>query len=87
MAGGLEVLEGVLVLGLLTAPDVPAGQAHPQGWPAVATGDALLAYLGGWLHVVSHVQMGARPSAELAGPGSTKEHVDQLMRHCHRHAS
>jgi hypothetical protein len=72
MAGGLEVLEGVLVPGLLTAPDVPTDQTFVA--PASCRqGDALLAHLRGWLDVVDHVQMAARPSGELAGPGSTQE--------------
>src|SRR4029450_11224657 len=83
MAGGLEVLEGVLVLRLLTATDVPAGQAHSQGRPAVAKRDALLTHLCGRPDVVDQVEMGTRPLGEPAGPGSTQEHVDQLVDRCH----
>jgi hypothetical protein len=79
MIGGLEVLEGMLVLGLLTAPDVAAGQAHPQGRPAVAKSNTLLAHRRGWLDVVDHVQV----SGELAGPDPAQEHVDQPVDHCH----
>jgi hypothetical protein len=47
----VEVLRGVAVPRIVTAPDVPARHAEPQVHPTVTAGEALLASVGLWAHV------------------------------------
>ncbi len=60
MAGRAKMFRGVLVLGRVAAPDVPASQAHPQMDPAVLHLQAFLAACGTRLDIADLVEMGAR---------------------------
>ena len=59
MAGRAKMFRGVLVLGGVAAPDVPAGQAHPQMDPAVLQLQTLFATWGTRLDIADLVEMGA----------------------------
>jgi len=59
MAGRAKMFRGVLVLGRVAAPDVPAGQAHPQMDPAVFHFQTLLAAGGARFDIADLVEMGA----------------------------
>ena len=59
MAGRAKMFRGVLVLGGVAAPDVPAGQAHPQMDPALLHLQTLLAAGGGRFDIADLVEMGA----------------------------
>ena len=60
MAGRAKMFRGVLVLGGVAAPDVPASQAHPQMDPAVLHLQALLAACSARFDIADLVEMGAR---------------------------
>ena len=59
MAGRAKMFRGVLVLGGVAAPDVPASQAHPQMDPAVIHLQALLAACSARFDIADLVEMGA----------------------------
>jgi sulfur relay (sulfurtransferase) DsrC/TusE family protein len=55
MAGGMEMLGGVLVLGIVAATDMTAYQADAQMYPAVAHAKAFFAAFGiacAWRYLV-----------------------------------
>src|SRR5262249_35277178 len=58
VTGSAEVLRRVLVLRIVTAADVPAGQAETQVDPRVSYRQALLTALRSGLHVADLVQVG-----------------------------
>lgn len=59
MAGRAKVFRGVLVFGGVAAPDMPAGQAHPQMDPPVLHLQTFLAASGARLDIADLVEMGA----------------------------
>ena len=60
MAGRAKMFRGVLVLGGVAAPDVPASQAHPQMNPAVLHLQTFLAACGARFDIADLIEMGAR---------------------------
>lgn len=57
MFRGVKVLGGVLVLGVVATPDVPAGPAQPQMHPPISHGQAFFATLTAWPVRLYKIQM------------------------------
>jgi hypothetical protein len=71
MPGGMEVLCGVLVLGVIATPHLPANHTDTQVNPRIAQAQALLATLPTGEHIVDLISMGANlylfPILQLLG--------------------
>jgi hypothetical protein len=78
MAGRAKVFRGVLVFGGVAAPDVPAGQAHPQMDPPVLHLQTFLAAGGARLDIADLVEMGAPYLGHDSLPCS---HLLEVLKH------